>query len=209
MLPGYEDRELPEALAARLPIPDDVFCFPAIDSWRDRLWGLLSDFITEEVKEEFKRNPPEYVVSDDLTWLNDIVYDVTGEVVEMKELTAVRLAGKYRAFRAGHATRTNNLTQFYEGGLRCLRAEDAEVKARELFLGGDFHWATEEKLRAAIEDVNARDSSGGREGQLYFCADERSLITRLGGSSHYLVYGGNISTVLGCALSAPSKLGGP
>lgn len=197
MLPGYENRELPEALSLRRPIAEDVFCYPAIDSWRDRIWALISDFITDDVKEAFKLNPPEYVVSDDLTWLNSIVHEVTGEDVEMKQLTAARLAEDYRAFRAGHATRTNNLAQFYEGGLRCLRAEDAEARARELFITGNFDWATEEKLLAAIEDVDARKLSGGREGRLYFCADERSLITRFGGSGHYLVYGGEYLFCLG------------
>lgn len=152
------------------------------------------------MKEAFTRNPPEYVVSDDLGWLNDIVHDVTGEIVEMKELTGQRLAAEYRAFRAAHATRTNNLAQFYEVGLRCLRAEDAEARARELFLGGGFPWATEEKLQAAIADVDARKSSGGREGRLYFCADERSLVTRVGGSGHYLVYGGEYLYCLGMRL---------
>jgi hypothetical protein len=200
MLPGYEGRELPEALGEREPIPNDVFCFPAVASWRDRLWELLSDLITDEVKEAFKRNPPEYVVSDDLTWLNDIVRDVTGVVVEMKELTADRLASEYRAFRAGHASRTNNLAQFYESGLRYLRAQDVEAKARELFLSGDFHWATEEKLQAAINDLDARNSSGGREGRLYFCADERSLVTPAGMAGHYLVYGSEYLYCLGTRL---------
>lgn len=197
MLPGYEDRELPEALSERLPIPEDVFCFPAVNSWRERLWEQLSDFVTDEVKEEFKNNPPEYVVSDDLTWLNDIVYDVTGEIVEMKELTSARLATEYRAFRAGHATRTNNLAQFYEAGLRRLHAEDEEARARKLFLPDNFNWTRDEKLRAAIKDVNARDPSGGREGRLYFCTDERSLITQVGGSGHYLIYGGEYLYCLG------------
>lgn len=37
MHPGHEDRVLPEATAERPPLPGDVLCFPATDSWRDRV----------------------------------------------------------------------------------------------------------------------------------------------------------------------------
>jgi hypothetical protein len=200
MKSGYEDREIPENLAERGPVPDDVFCFPDAGSWRDRIWRLLGDIITDDVKKSFKRNPPEYVVSDDLSWLNDIVLAVTGRDVEIKSKLADRLAREYRGFRAGHGTRTNDLGQFYEQGLRCLRADEAEAKARELFLTADFGWVTEEKLQAAIGDIDARKVSGGREGRLYFCADERNLITWSGGAGHYLVYGGEYLYCLGMRL---------
>lgn len=200
MKSGYEDRELPEAVAGRPRVRDDVFCFPDVASWRDRIWALLGDIMTDAVKGEFKRNPPEYVVSDDLTWLNEIVFAVEGRDVEMKSLTALRLSQEYRAFRASHATRTNELAPFYEGGLKCLRADEAEEKARALFMTSDFPWVTEEKFEAAIADINARNPSGGREGRLYFCANESSLITPLGGSGHYLIYGGEYLYCLGMRL---------
>lgn len=200
MKSGYEGRELPEATADRPRVPDDVFCYPDFASWRDRIWALLSDILTDAVKGEFKRNPPEYIVSDDLTWLNEIVFTVEGHELEMKSLTAERLSREYRAFRAGHATRTDELAQFYRGGLRCLRAHEAEDTARTLFLTSDFPLVTEEKFEAAIADIHARDASGGREGRLYFCAVESSLITRLGGSGHYLVYGGEYLYCLGMRL---------
>lgn len=194
---GFEDRAIPERLSDRAPIPDDVFCFPAAGTWRNRTWNLLSEVITDAVREEFKRNPPEYVVSDDLAWLNDIIVAVTGRNVEMKSWTAERLAREYRAFRAGHGTRTNDVNQFYKNGLRCLRADEAETTARDVFLTPEFDWVTEERLQAAIADIDARSVAGGREDRLYFCADESSLITRSGGSGHYLVYGGEYLYCLG------------
>lgn len=197
---GDEDRLTPERLSDRAPIPDDVFCFPAIDTWRSRIWDLLSDIVTDKVRQEFKRNPPEYVVSDDLSWLNDIVLAANGREVEMKSLTAERLAREYRAFRAGHGTRTNDVGRFYESGLRCLRADEAEMIAREVFLTPAFQWVTEERLQTAIADIDARSVAGGREGRLYFCADETNLITRSGGSGHYLVYGGEYLYCLGIRL---------
>lgn len=197
MLPGHENREIAENIKVRPAPPVDVFCFPLVDSWRARIWDLLDDYVTDEVTEEFIRNPPEYVVSDDLGWLDDIIFKVTGETFDIKELTAERLTQEYRAFRVAHATRTNDLAQFYRMGLRCLRAEEVEDRARSIFLNGRFSTATEDRFQEAIEDMRARKTSGGREGHLYFCADERSLITRSGGSGHYLIYGSEYLYCLG------------
>ncbi|MBB3360564.1 MULTISPECIES: hypothetical protein [unclassified Novosphingobium] len=200
MKEGHEKRAMPESLAERGALPRDVFCFPEVDSWRERVWRLISDYITHEVKATFTRRPPEYVVSDDLSWLNEIVLHTSGRDVEMKSLLADRLAGEYRAFRAAHGTRTDDLAPFYEHGLRCLRADEAENRARALFMTPEFAWVTEDKIDAAIADMDARNLSGGREGRLYFCADERSLITRNGGCGHYLVYGGEYLYCLGLRL---------
>ena len=200
MKSGYEDRAIPESLAERGPFPEDVFVFPAVDNWRKRIWTLIGDIVTDAVKEAFKRYPPEYVVSDDLSWLNEIVLASTARDVEMKSLLADRLAHEYRAFRVAHGTRTDDLAPYYEQGLRCLRADEAEARARTLFVTPEFSWVTEEKFEAAVADIDARKVSGGREGRLYFCADERSLITRSGGAGHYLVYGGEYLYCLGIRL---------
>lgn len=50
MQAGYEDRAIPESLAERGPTPDNVFCFPDVISWRERIWTLISDIVTEDVK---------------------------------------------------------------------------------------------------------------------------------------------------------------
>lgn len=200
MLPGFEDREIPERLADRAAPPEDVFVYPLVDSWRARVWHMIGDVATEAVREEFVADPPEYIVSDDLSWLDDLILRVTGRITEMKTLMADRLSTQYRAFRAGHATRTDDLGRFYREGLRLLRADHVEARARALWLNGEFPHATETKFQAAIDDINARDRAGGREGWLYFSADERSLITQLGRSGHYLVYGSEYLYCLGIRL---------
>lgn len=191
---------MPERLADRPVPPADVFVYPLVDSWRDRVWRMIADVATAEVRDQFVADPPEYVVSDDLSWLDDLILRVTGQTTDMRALEAERLSAEYRAFRAGHGTRTDDVGQFYREGLRLLRANDAEARARELWLGGQFPHATEAKLQAAIADIDARGQAGGREGRLYFAADERNLITRLGGSGHYLVYGGEYLFCLGIRL---------
>ena len=204
MLPGYEDREI-EASFDERAVQSDVFCFPLVASWRDRIWRMLGDVITEDVRAEFARCPPEYVVSDDLGWLDRIVADVTGRSVDMRELVATRLSQEFRAFRAAHGTRTNDLAPFYRNGLRRLRPEEWEDRARGLFLNGRFKYATEERLQAAIAELGAHELAGGRGGKLYFCADERSLTTRSGSSGHYLVYGSEYLYCLGMRVTSTSE----
>jgi hypothetical protein len=202
MLRGHEGREIAEDLETRPAPPVDVFCFPLVDSWRAHVWKLLSDYVTDEVKAEFVRSPPEWVVSDGLSWLDNLIFDVTGETCQTRELLADRLRQEYRAFRASHATRTNDLAPFYKHGLRFLRAEEMEDRARSIFLNGQSSHAAEEQLQQAIDDLQARDPRGAREGHLYFCANERSLITQSGGSGHYLIYGSEYLFCLGIRMTS-------
>ncbi|NIJ09338.1 hypothetical protein FHS31_002970 [Sphingomonas vulcanisoli] len=189
MQPGFEDRVIVEALSERAGPPSDVLCLPLVATWLERIWRRLGDVLTPAVVAEFVNEPPEYVVSNDLSWLNERIYRATGRTVEIKSLTADRLRREFRALRAGHATRTDDVSGFYKNGLRILRADEIDAVARELFLGGSFPLATEDLFEKAIADLDARSRMGGREGRLYFCANERSLITRIGGSGHYLIYG--------------------
>lgn len=197
MAPGFEDRLVAQDYRDRPAPPADVFCYPLVDTWKDRVWAMVADVVTEQVKLAFIENPPEYVVSDDLSWLNDLVLEVTDQFVDMKSLVADRLRTTFRAFRAGHATRTDDLRPFYTEGLRYLRADEVEQRARDLFLTDRYRWGTEERLQAAIEELHARDERGGREGRLYFCANEPELFTRAGGSGHYLVFGSEYLYCLG------------
>lgn len=189
MMPDHEVGLIASRTTDRAAVPDDVFSFPNLDGWRDRVWELLSDVVTEDVKAAFVEQPPEYVVSDDLTWLDEIIEDVTDTPSEIKEMLADKLSSSYRAFRAAHATRTNDPAKFYKEGLRFLRPDEIENLARSIFLNGSTPGITEEHLAGAIDELEARDQKGGRAGQIYFCANERSLVTPDGGSGHYLVYG--------------------
>lgn len=202
MLPGHEERQIAEEASARPKLADDVFCYPQPETWRTRIWEMLADYITDDVKAEFVRNPPEYVVSDDLGWLDDIIFAVTHRTCDIKELMGERLGREYRAFRAGHATRTSDLAPFYMQGLKCLRAEEIEDRARTIFLNGRYECANEERLQRAINDIEARKKSGGREGRLYFAAEESSLFTRIGSSGHYLIYGSEYLYCLGMRVTS-------
>jgi hypothetical protein len=156
MLPGFEDREI---FPGPRDVPEDVFCFAQVDTWRGHVWSMLDDLITDDVKALFVADPPEYVVSDDLSWLDDLIFRASGQDTNIKEEAAWRLRQRYRAFRAAHATRTNDLSQFYSRGLRYLRPEEIEDRARTLLLNGQAEGASEAIIRAAIPIRAAWQSS--------------------------------------------------
>ncbi len=185
MHPAFEGRQISANPHDRATLPSDVLSFSMPDTWRDAAWRILSDQVTDEVRSAFCAAPPKYLFSDDLGWLDDIIEMVSGEPSDIKALLGARLREAYGYFRAGHATRTDDLTPYYERGLRVLRPEEAQDKVRYLFLNGQFRGVSETRLEAAIEEVG----EDTRAGHLYFAAREDSLYTEDGSAGHYLVYG--------------------
>lgn len=196
MVPGFEGRVI-SAQAGTREVPPGVLCYPQVDTWRDQVWSLLDDLITPEVRAAFIEDPPEWIPCDDLSWLDELVLDVTGVDRDIRSEAAARLMGHFRAFRAAHGTRTNDLTPFYTLGLRKLRAGEIEERARSLFLGGQFPHASETAFAAAIDELGAREPGPQRNGRLYFCAVESELYSRDGKSGHYLIYGSEYLYCLG------------
>lgn len=200
MLPGHEGRDI-GPLDTRLTPPSDVFCYAQPDLWLDDIWLLLSDHITDSVKDAFIAKPPKNIFSDDLGWLEKVIRKVTGERVDIKTVLADRLTSGYRALRAAHGTRTNDLSSFYENGLLVLRLEDIEQRAHQIFVQERGDPTAEDRLQSAITDLDEHRASGVRIGRLYFCAKESNLIERNGGG-HYLIYGSEYLFCLGMRVSS-------
>lgn len=184
-----EGKELPAKYEFRPPAPEDVWNYRDYSSWRGIIWSLIEDFATPEVRRYFLVHPPEYVVGDDLGWLDEIVDIVRNESIDSKSLLSCRLRKHFRAIRAVHGTKTSDVTRFYREGLRPLNPEEFHVRARELFLGGRFPELDESCLQQAIRKVG----SALREGRVYFEANEEMLV---GDCGHYLVYGSEYLTAL-------------
>ncbi|BDT74175.1 hypothetical protein os4_37280 (plasmid) [Comamonadaceae bacterium OS-4] len=177
----------------RSPAPEDVWDHRAYSTWRNEIWKLIEDFVDADVKKAFLECPPKYVVGDDLSWLDDIVYAVRNDEIDSKALLAERLRSSYRALRAVHGTRTDNIPKFYHDGLLPMVPELLHAQAREIFLGGEFPELTESMLLNAIEAVG----SELREGRVWFEANEEMLIAQAG---HYMLYGSEYVTAIAAHL---------
>ncbi len=179
--------------AERSPTPKDVWDHRAYSTWRAEIWRLIEDFADADVKKAFLASPPKYVVCDDLSWLDDIVYAVRNEEIDSKVLLSQRLRSRYRALRAVHGTRTANVPKLYHEGLLPMVPELMHAQAREIFLGGKFPELTESLLQQAIEAVG----SDLREGRVWFEANEEMLIAQAG---HYMLYGSEYVTAIAAHL---------
>jgi len=179
--------------ANRFPAPADVWDWRAYPTWRAEIWKLIGDFADADVQRAFLDNPPKYVVCDDLSWLDDIVYAVRNDEIDSKALLSERLPGRFRGLRAVHGTRTTNIPRFYKDGLLPMVPEQMHAQVREIFLGGEFPELTESMLQSAVESVG----SGLREGRVWFEANEEMLIAQAG---HYMLYGSEYVTAIAAQL---------
>lgn len=177
------DREIPSTRTARAPAPSYVWNYQAVHEWRTAVWEIGRDMLGEATKAAFLAQPPRFVVSDDLTWLDLAVKRGTGVSLDSKAEMAVRLKRHFTHLRASHATSAFDVTSFYTLGLLPLDAEAAKIRARNIFLSGDFPELTESDLNRAILEVG----QDLREGRVWFEANEQALVEECG---HYLLYGG-------------------
>lgn len=179
--------------ASRLPAQPDVWDHRAYSTWRAEIWRLIEDFADADVKKAFLDSPPKYVVCDDLSWLDEIVYAVRNDEIDSKALLSERLRNRYRALRSVHGTRTANIAAFYRDGLLPMVPELLHAQVREIFLGDEFPELTESVIQKAIEAVG----SDLREGRVWFEANEEMLIAQAG---HYMLYGSEYVTAIAAHL---------
>jgi hypothetical protein len=182
--------------AERPVAPDKVLDWPSYSTWRDVVWSLIADVVDADVRATFITTPPKYVVSDDLRWLDKIVWAVKRQRIESKALLAERILERYASIRSVHGTRTADVGGFYRNGLIPLDLNAARKTANETFLGGQFPELNAEKVDAAIRAVDP----SLREGRVWFEANEPMLVEQCG---HYMLYGSEYVIGIAAHLSGP------
>jgi hypothetical protein len=174
--------------------PDSVWDWQAYSTWRSVVWDLISDTVDDRVRSAFMKSPPEYVVGDDLSWLDDIIRSVQGFEVASKSLLADRLGQRFKALRAFHGTRTSDVAGFYRNGLLPLDPGTIHAQARAIFLSGAFPELRAVDIETAIQAVG----SDLRAHRVFFEANEEVLVAQCG---HYLLYGSEYLTAIAAHLS--------
>lgn len=156
-----------------------------ISSWESIAWEALNPIVDEEVLEAFLQSPPEYVVGDDLSWLDGIIERVTGLNVDSKHFMAEALSTHFSHIRAVHGSRTDDVGSFLREGLRPLDIAQMNESAADIFLSGGYPELEEQDLAQAIEKMRTQDGDS-RGGRVFFEANERHLVEHCG---HYMLYG--------------------
>lgn len=121
-------RLLVQDAESRVPAHPTVLDWMRPDSWLSTISELMGDVVTHKTIAALIADPPEYIVSDNLTWLNRLISDD----FDIKSLMTERLRARFRAIRTCHATRTDNVETFYREGIRALDKTRATIALRAL-----------------------------------------------------------------------------
>lgn len=178
----YLDKAISKNYCDRSKASGGIWNWQEYNTWNDIIWNLISDVVDDSVQQAFLDSPPEYVVGDDLEWLDDIIFTVKGLNIDSKGLLTDRIKKHYKCFRAAHCTRTSNISSYYVKGIQPLDVAVFNARAREVFLSGEFPELNAKKLEGAIQAVG----SNCRENRVYLDGNERLLIKKC---AHYLLYG--------------------
>ena len=168
-------------------------------SWEKEIRELLSGYVDEEVVAYFRVHPPEFIVSDNTSWLDKIVRIVKGVDVDVKYELSWLLTSYYEAFRAFHGCCPLDISTYYKKGIVRLNSSEYNQIAREHFLSGNFPEILESDLMAAIEDMK----TDNREGLVFFEAHEKMLLQHCG---HYMLYGSEYLVGIAATLSRRDRL---
>lgn len=146
----------------------------------------MSDIVDSETVQRLINDPPEYIVPDDLSWLARHVPDPEIDGSDLTNILTFRLRDRYRAMRSCHATRTANVSDFYEQGIRRLDEATAIESLRASLVSQDRPVLDEERFQHALQEVGF----DGRSGRVFFAANEKMIIEY---GAHYLLYGGELA----------------
>lgn len=159
-----------------------VFVWTEYRRWRKVVLEILNDHLDATVFAELRRNPPRYVVSDDLSWLDDTIARAKGYRPNMKAVLTERLAQHYRFVRAYHGCRPTALDSYHEKGILPCNPVELKAIARSIF-------SNQPGVERAIEyladdgDYTYEEHNGGK---VFFCLTKDELVEDCG---HYLLQG--------------------
>jgi hypothetical protein len=167
-----------------------IFQWCDFSEWQQTILGLMGNYLDHDVIAAFRVDPPKYVVSDDLSWLNTIVRKVHGIATpDSSSLLTKKLLEHYTHIAAFHGCRPQSTESYSKHGLQaCDPKKMAEIALR---IFGDS-----DKVRHAIQSLKASSLEASyeehNEGKVFFTLTQNELVNYCG---HYLLYG---SEYLGC-----------
>jgi hypothetical protein len=153
---------------------------------------MLEDVVDHNVRGAFtaKRSNP---YPDKLDWLDRLIEEERGEVVDAMGHVAAGIRQRFSAFRAAHGTRASDLHTFYQGGLVPLGIDRTRRALVEAFVGRQFPHVTESRIDEAL----VAEDAATRVGKVFFEANEQTLLEYC---SHYMLYGSEFAFVVALRL---------
>jgi hypothetical protein len=138
-------------------------------------------------------------VSDDLFWIEDIIFDVKGVEIDLKPELFARMQKHYDRLQAFHSSSPVDIESFYSNGLKRLNVETEAQLAKEV-ISKNFGDISNEDFIKAIGHTKHE----ARENRVFFEANEKLLIEHCG---HYLLYGSEYRVAIAASLGDIKKTG--
>ena len=179
-----------------------VFKWSEMQVWELEVRAFMADVLDDAVFAEFHDDPPEFVVGDDISWLERIIKKAgRARPQNLHSLLTRRLAENYDAVIGFHGCRPVTLDGYKRDGLRVCDPEELNAVARDIF--GD---TTE--VSAAIDDLASNDGSSysykqHNAGSIYFALSLEHLVDSCG---QYLLYGSEYVLCIGAFLRREEEL---
>ena len=143
-----------------------------IESWLRPLEALLPEATSIDVAAAIRRQPPEYLVADDLSWLNRVVEARGNRDFDAESVLTERLLSAFTHLRAYHGCRPKEGDNHHEIGLVPLDVNRARDSAREIFHSSKFP----ELSPAIVDKAIASMPTENREGRIFFEASKHALL---------------------------------
>jgi len=160
------------------PTGDGVFRWRDKNRWRREIRQLFADIINNDVIASIRSHPPESIVGDDLSWLTEPMYSITGFDEDLFEEFENRFPERFPLIYAFHGCRPLNWKSYQIQGLCLSNTAALRCEAKKIFGKSDA-------LQTVLNEVEV-DYVEYNEGYIYLCLDRWELVRR---SGHYLKYG--------------------
>ena len=168
-------------------------------SWHEEMLQILSDIIDDKVIDAFYLAQPKYIVSDDLSWIEDIIFDANGNDINLKLELFLRIQKHYSQLRAFHSSSPIEIDSYYRTGLQRLDINARSQLAKNILMNA-YDDISEEDITKAINITEYET----RINKVFFEANEKFLIEHCG---HYLHYGSEYQVAIAASLMGIRKSG--
>jgi len=151
-------------------------------TWIPTLEIVLPDIFNDEVTRRLVLDPPEYITTDDLQWLADLLPQHLSDAYNLRNEVLKSLRSHFTHLVAYHGCRPLDFNSYKERGIVPLDPAAAKRELLQRICEADVSGPTKEQLLLACKSTDA----SYREGRVFFEASRRLLLDFCG---HYLLYG--------------------
>lgn len=178
-----------------------IFKWNDFSEWEQAVRDLMGIYLDDKVVAEFRKNPPRYIASDDLSWLNRAVEKVHRiRTPNSSHFLTTKLLEHYTHVASFHGCRADSTETYSKHGLQACDPAKMVALALEIFGDTDRVRGEIERLRDSRSGYSYEEHNGGK---VFFTLTPDELVEYCG---HYLLYGSEYLLCIANGIGAGRKL---